>query len=187
MYDVLLAIVHGAIEEFVCMKPPKGSYEDFPAYIRKVNNYRISLWSECDKPEVLEKYHQSTGKLRRLVLKFTRNKEQKMLRTKGSRDLFKHIARNVKTKSSCITLVADSGEQVRGDDEKVERLAEHFRSVYAPQTEGPTERIELHQCCKAKLAFLNFFEDEVYKAARKCPMSYTITPDGIPPILLRGC
>ncbi|KAH7693691.1 hypothetical protein AAVH_39269, partial [Aphelenchoides avenae] len=49
--------------------------------------------------------------------KFTRNKEQKLLRTKGSRDLFKHIAKNVKKKSTRITLVAESGEQVRADDE----------------------------------------------------------------------
>ncbi|KAH7707357.1 RNA-directed DNA polymerase from mobile element jockey-like protein [Aphelenchoides avenae] len=154
MYDAFLATVHKAVEDFVCIKPPKGSYEAFPAYI---------------------------------VLKFTRNKEQKMLRTKGSRELFKHIARNVKTKTTCVTLVADTGEPVRADAEKVELLAEHFRSVYSTQTEGPVERTELHQCCKAKLAFLNFFEDDVYSGARKCPMSYTITPDGIPPILLRGC
>ncbi|KAH7696774.1 RNA-directed DNA polymerase from mobile element jockey-like protein [Aphelenchoides avenae] len=187
MYDAFLATIHAAIEEFVCMKPPKGSYEEFPAFIRKVNDYRITLWSECNKPEVLEKYHQSTRKLRRLMLKFTRNKEQKMLRTKGSRDLFKHVARNVKTKSACIALLAESGEQIRNDGDKVEALAEHFQSVYTPQTEGPIERAELHRCCRAKLAYLNFFEDDVYKAARKCPMSYTITPDGIPPILLRGC
>ncbi|KAH7712872.1 RNA-directed DNA polymerase from mobile element jockey-like protein [Aphelenchoides avenae] len=151
MYDAFLTTVNDAIEAFVCMKPPKGSYEEFPAYIQVYQEQGAKVAANKGLTRPVQAYCKE------------------------------------KTKSTCITLVADSGEQVRTDVEEAELLAEHFRSVYTPQTQGPNERTELHHCCKAKLAYVYFIEDDVYRAARKCPASYTITPDGIPPILLRGC
>jgi hypothetical protein len=182
-YSAFLDVLRLGISLFIPTGVNRCPTSEYPQYIQNLIEYKHQLWRDIALPGYRAKYDACSAKLKKLSLKFLRNQEKKILSSPDQNALYRFINSKLTSKSRLPVLIDSKGHYCITDAAKANALAAQFSSVFV-NDDGILPPIRLPSL-PATFAEVHFFPDQVFLALRALKSRFSLTPDGVPPILLK--
>ena len=108
------------ISEFVPRVNIKQNF--LPSYILKTKLYREQLWKNIKHPLVKIKFEETSIKLQKLIDKYVKNSEKKLLEGKSPKQIFSYVSSQLKMKTNSIPILKQNDETIFIDSKKLSYL-----------------------------------------------------------------
>lgn len=181
MYDMFIDILSYTIREFVPVIEIEAEKCGLPQNIQKMYDHRELLWRETLRtncPITMEKFKSYSEKFNRELDKFSKYRDNKILRSGKYSDIHKLIKFRCKSQKSNSAVFGSDGSLNYTDEQKANCLADHFESVYtADNNEQGQVAIDIEFPMPE---ITSIGREEIVKLIDNWKNSRSLTPDGIP-------
>jgi hypothetical protein len=126
-YSIFLQIIREVIQGFIPIKEIKNQ-KSIPKHIQKMICYRNLLWKDIRKPQIRDKYIQTSKKIEYEIARFFHNRE--FAKFRDSRSRYQYIGAFLKSKNDKIPIFNINENPKFFDEDKAECLAQQFQSVF---------------------------------------------------------
>lgn len=147
-----------------------------------MNDYRNSLFKVVYPPWTRKKFERVSSLFQRKICCVVRRREAKIVQQLGSKQIYNYVNNKLHTvKGSSLNI---NGVPILKDDDKVNKLADFFSSVFSiddgklPTTDFVPQTVVLEFLITPEL---------VHRAARSLKPSCNPTTDGIPQVVYKRC
>jgi len=163
----------------------------YPRHIRQMTSRKLAVWralkANPDDPKLKEKYSKLTADCRYAIKQYEVYKENKVINSNNVGDFYKHVNKNLSSRSKIGNLKTPLGETVETDAEKANVLNNYFSSV-CTQDDGNIPAFTTSVTDKDGISNVDFDAAKLIAAVRriKTKRPTSCGPDGYPVVLLRN-
>ena len=172
------------LSKYIPMKTFRVPFSEYPPHIRSLLHHKNLLFGKLALGPVTIQYKEVCAKLEREILKYTRNRDNHLLRNVGSRSFYNTISARLKTRPTLSTLLDSDGSVITSQNNIANSLATYFESVYITDN-GITP--PFHHRISSDFSLGTFFPHEVRKHLFSLKPSLSLTIDNIPAIVYKKC
>ena len=176
---LLKRIICNALDMFVPHRRVFVRTNCYPPHIMWVLKRKRYLWRRRHLVGGLSRYNLEAVRCKRLIMRYHRTKEQRLLQTKSLPAFYRHVNKKLCSGHRIAPLRQADSSFVTNDTSKAEKFNAYFVTVFtqsipdAPVAQSPDGPISNN---------ISFTPDVVYKALKKSKRTLSAGPDAIPSV-----
>ncbi|EYC23317.1 hypothetical protein Y032_0015g2585 [Ancylostoma ceylanicum] len=186
-YEFFLSALQYCIENFVPIEKYPVSYGNLPPNLARLFDLKEKAWVKSQSnpsQENVDYFKLLRSKFDRLLRKYNSYIERKLLQSSSKSSLYRLLNSKLKRSLHIPTLKDDDGTTAIADDAKASILAKHFQKSFSDNSSDVKwSTVEIP--CTSKDSSVWFYKEEIYEILSKLPLSYSVTPDDVPPYFIR--
>ena len=184
IYDHFLKIIHSQIEIYIPKKNVSRKI-NHNRKLRKLAKEKSKLFKRCKNDENLKSQYKAFAKLYdKEVRSFYDKIEDNVCKSRDNTAFYNYANKTFRMRKAIPAITTENGDMLTDNYDKAQHFNETFQSIFI-QDDGKPVNVSKKTNVRMKDIYIS--EAKIEMALKKLSPKTSMTPDGIPPIVLKNC